>query len=163
MAPLRAPPPRCPAKMQEYRHFLLRNREYLIINLYICIDSRCTALRPPTGTGHTRASNGRFPPRMSRAHVMWRKNATNHPETPTNQNFNDMLTLRIANHSCQWGEGKKLILLLAFLLSAPQAMLAYGFFTRRPCLRHPFGKGQNLRSGRLHVQPFNRRYPVDRR
>ena len=38
-----------------------------------------------------------------------------------------MLTLRIANHSCQWGEGKKLILLLAFLLSAPQAMFAYDF------------------------------------
>ena len=38
-----------------------------------------------------------------------------------------MLTLRIANHSCQWGEGKKLILLLAFLLFMPQAMLAYDF------------------------------------
>ena len=38
-----------------------------------------------------------------------------------------MLTLRIASHSCQWGEGKKLIALLAFLLSAPQAMFAYDF------------------------------------
>ena len=38
-----------------------------------------------------------------------------------------MLTLRIANHSCQLGGGKKLIALLAFLLSAPQAMFAYDF------------------------------------
>ncbi len=58
---------------------------------------------------------------------MWRKNATNHPETPTNQNFNDMLTLRIANHSCQIGGGKKLIALLTFLLFTPQAMFAYEF------------------------------------
>lgn len=36
-----------------------------------------------------------------------------------------MLTLRIAKHSCQLGGGKKLIALLAFLLSAPQAMFAY--------------------------------------
>ena len=51
----------------------------------------------------------------------------NEPPGDTNQNFNDMLTLKIANHSCQWGEGKKLILLLAFLLFMPQAMLAYDF------------------------------------
>lgn len=51
----------------------------------------------------------------------------NEPPGDTNQNFNDMLTLRIANHSCQWGKGKKLIALLAFLLSAPQAMFAYDF------------------------------------
>lgn len=38
-----------------------------------------------------------------------------------------MLTLRIAKHSCQLGGGKKLIALLAFLLSAPQAMFAYDF------------------------------------
>lgn len=38
-----------------------------------------------------------------------------------------MLTLRIAKHSCQLGEGKKLIALLALLLSAPQAMFAYNF------------------------------------
>lgn len=40
-----------------------------------------------------------------------------------------MLTLRIAKHSCHFflGRGKKLIALLAFLLSAPQAMFAYDF------------------------------------
>ena len=38
-----------------------------------------------------------------------------------------MLTLRIAKHSCQLEGGKKLIALLAFLLSAPQAMFAYDF------------------------------------
>lgn len=38
-----------------------------------------------------------------------------------------MLTLRIDNHSCQLGGGKKLIAFLAFLLSAPQAILAYDF------------------------------------
>ena len=41
-----------------------------------------------------------------------------------------MLTLRIAKHSSQLGGGKKLIALLAllaFLLSAPQAMFAYDF------------------------------------
>ena len=54
----------------------------------------------------------------------------NEPPGDTNQNFNDMLTLRIAKHSCQLGGGKKLIALLAllaFLLSAPQAMFAYDF------------------------------------
>ena len=52
----------------------------------------------------------------------------NEPPGDTNQNFNDMLTLRIAKHSCQFFfGGGKLIALLAFLLSAPQAMFAYDF------------------------------------
>ena len=64
---------------------------------------------------------------MPRTHVAEKRNE---PPGDTNQNFNDMLTLRIAKHSCQLGGGKKLIALLAllaFLLSAPQAMFAYDF------------------------------------
>ena len=64
---------------------------------------------------------------MPRTHVAEKRNE---PPGDTNQNFNDMLTLRIAKHSCQLGGGggdKKLIALLAFLLFMPQAMFAYDF------------------------------------
>ena len=114
--------------MQEYRHFLLRNREYLIINLYICIDSRCTALRPCRNGAFADNQRQCPAPHVSRPCDVTEKR--NEPPGDTNQNFNDMLTLRIAKHSCQLGGGKKLIALLAllaFLLSAPQAMFAYDF------------------------------------
>ena len=81
---------------------------------------------PPYRNGAHAGKQRPFPaPHVSRPCDVAAKR--NEPPGDTNQNFNDMLTLRIAKHSCQWGEGKKLIALLAFLLSAPQAMFAYDF------------------------------------
>ncbi len=80
---------------------------------------------PPYRNGAHAGKQRPFPaPHVSRPCDVAEKR--NEPPGDTNQNFNDMLTLRIANHSCQLG-GKKLIALLAFLLSAPQAMFAYDF------------------------------------
>ena len=81
---------------------------------------------PPYRNGAHAGKQRPFPaPHVSRPCDVAEKR--NEPPGDTNQNFNDMLTLRIANHSCQWGEGKKLIALLAFLLFMPQTMLAYDF------------------------------------
>ena len=81
---------------------------------------------PPYRNGAHAGKQRPFPaPHVSRPCDVTEKR--NEPPGDTNQNFNDMLTLRIAKHSCQWGEGKKLIALLAFLLFMPQAMFAYDF------------------------------------
>ena len=81
---------------------------------------------PPYRNGAHAGKQRPFPaPHVSRPCDVAEKR--NEPPGDTNQNFNDMLTLRIAKHSCQLGGGKKLIALLAFLLSAPQAMFAYDF------------------------------------
>ena len=81
---------------------------------------------PPYRNGAHAGKQRPFPaPHVSRPCDVTEKR--NEPPGDTNQNFNDMLTLRIAKHSCQLGGGKKLIALLAFLLFMPQAMLAYDF------------------------------------
>ena len=76
-------------------------------------------MRRPPERDTCGTTNGRFPPRSP----AWEKH-NEHPGN-TNQNFYDMLTLRIAKHSYYNG-GKKLIPLLAFLFM-PQAMSAYDF------------------------------------
>ena len=79
--------------------FLRQTCAFLIINLYICTN-RHVVRRAPAGTGHSRATNGRFPPIHAPHPVAGKHNE--HPGN-TNQNFYDMLTLRTAKHSCQLG------------------------------------------------------------